>query len=319
MDAGVGNDMHFVGNDITNTNSLQGAYTITGTGHFQYGNRRKGANNVIPTGTTNLTRTSYYLCGEPEWWKLATYSWPNIGIPYTYNATEIPAETRWKGGLQEAWYHPSLRVNNKKEAQIWYQDADGDGFGNPNATTSACLQPTGYVSNNTDCNDKDKDINPNTIWFEDRDGDGYSTGNTLTGCEKPSGYVLSNLLNSNQIDCNDNDNTIYPGAEEVPNDGIDQDCDGNDLITTGIAEMQLINATLFPNPSDGNTLLQLDVRKSGEYGLIIMDVAGRHIQAERYQLSIGRLEIPINVKGSGLYIIHLTGNGHQTVLKMAVQ
>ena len=32
------------------------------------------------------------------------------------------------------------------------------------------------------------------------------------------------------VDCDDTDQNTFPGAPEVPNDGIDQDCDGQDLI-----------------------------------------------------------------------------------------
>ena len=37
----------------------------------------------------------------------------------------------------------------------WYQDADADGFGNPDVSQKACEQPEGYVSNDTDTDDTD--------------------------------------------------------------------------------------------------------------------------------------------------------------------
>ncbi len=42
----------------------------------------------------------------------------------------------------------------------YYRDQDGDGFGNPSITQVGCTQPSGFVLNNTDCNDANANVYP---------------------------------------------------------------------------------------------------------------------------------------------------------------
>lgn len=42
------------------------------------------------------------------------------------------------------------------------------------------------------------------------------------------------LYSKEDGDCNDDDPTIYPGAVEIPDDGIDQNCDGAESSTIGM-------------------------------------------------------------------------------------
>ncbi|MCB9758891.1 MAG: FG-GAP repeat protein [Alphaproteobacteria bacterium] len=64
------------------------------------------------------------------------------------------------------------------DAPTWYTDADGDGFGDPEAPQLACEAQEGTVADATDCDDGDAGT--------------------------------------------------FPGAAEIPDDGVDQDCDGVD-------------------------------------------------------------------------------------------
>lgn len=124
------------------------------------------------------------------------------------------------------------------EKLTWYYDYDNDGFGRTDLhqAKTACTQPEGYVSNSTDCNDLDATINPDKIWYIDADNDGFGSMDislAVTACEQPDGYVEDNT------DCDDDNDEVNPDAEEVLNDGIDNNCDGTELIIDPPTEVEI--------------------------------------------------------------------------------
>ena len=137
-------------------------------------------------------------------------------------------------------------------ADTWYADSDQDGWGADLLVLESCEQPTGYVDNQSDCNDLNASVNPDADelcdgtdndcdgttdeddaidasgWFEDADGDGYGSGSQSSpSCSPPAGYVLFDG------DCDDTDPTYHPGATEADcSDANDYNCDGS----TGFAD-----------------------------------------------------------------------------------
>jgi hypothetical protein len=114
--------------------------------------------------------------------------------------------------------------------QIWYVDADRDGYSGTEGVVS-CLRPIdGFLSNEllgltTDCNDADPARFPGQLWYLDQDGDGFSAGETVVSCTRPpNGFLMAELV-STTGDCDDSTTAIAPGQLEVC-DGLDNDCNG---------------------------------------------------------------------------------------------
>src|SRR3989344_607395 len=132
------------------------------------------------------------------------------------------------------------------QKKVYYQDKDGDGYGNLKESQLFCLEeiPSGYVeekNNLWDCEDEDHTIysgakeicdqldndcdgetdeGVTNLFRKDKDGDGQGDKTqNFEGCKTPAGYVL------NTLDCDDFDKLTHFNAPELC-DYKDNDCDG---------------------------------------------------------------------------------------------
>jgi len=155
-------------------------------------------------------------------------------------------------------------VNNAPGAPTWYQDQDGDGYGNMATgalTQTGCLQPSGYVASRTDCDDVRSSVNPGAVEVcepggqsgdqvdNDCDGDANDAADapTYLGDPDEDGHgnlpysIKSCIIPAQRVDvtgpyalapsdpllrdCNNLNRFVYPGAPEVCN-GTDDNCNG---------------------------------------------------------------------------------------------
>ena len=191
----------FLFNSGANTLNTTGiSWTTTGGGTF--------------TSTTTLTPTYTPLTGE-------------AGTTITFTLTGTASSP-----CSSVADNVTLAV---QVLNLYYPDADGDGYGNVfGSPISGCTTPSGYANNNQDPCDTNGNVNPMTEWWADLDGDGFGSFVYITGIVSGCSGFAQTIpyfpgVNGNlpyAADCNDNSVTVYPGAPEICQNGIDEDCDG---------------------------------------------------------------------------------------------
>jgi hypothetical protein len=145
------------------------------------------------------------------------------------------ADEDWCNGVDDDCDGEVDEWDTAEAPAVWYQDLDGDGYGNSAVTVDlhpSCDGPDGYAPDGGDCDETDADIHPGADewcdgfdndcdgvtdeddaldalpWYEDADGDGYGWfyDPSTAACSAPTGFVADNT------DCDDTDAAVYPGS-----------------------------------------------------------------------------------------------------------
>jgi hypothetical protein len=211
------------------------------------------------------------------------------------------------------------------EEFTYYADADGDGQGNFDIQATTCLTtpPTGFVTNDLDCDDTNAAIysgateicdgldnncdlqidegQPNNFYYTDADGDGF--GDPLlpvATCHDtfPPGFA------NNGLDCDDANPLVNPdGSEGGAPDSLDNDCNGlvDDIV--GVSRLVLL-ARAYPNPvQDVLTIEISDAPAEAEATIVGMD--GRVLHSKRLQFGHNQASIRFAGLPRGVYFLWL--------------
>ncbi len=158
--------------------------------------------------------------------------------------------------------------------KTWYRDADGDGYGRNNLKKQSCVQPSGYVNNNLDCNDGDASVFPGAPELCD------GKDNDCNGLKDDNCGLITGL-----------------GETYEPQKLSTQ--------TVGIAS----EVRIWPNPARENLVVMLQGFETGKKAeIVLLTIDGRSVQSYMVMVTGPSMQVPMRVGQvmAGYYLIRVT-------------
>jgi len=257
-------------------------------------------------GTLGVPGSIYYFYNLSNYNKiLVTHQIGEIGYTiYIVNCPKNDCDDTDPNINPDAVEIPNNDIDENCDGIILIIDDDMDGY-----------------NGDVDCDDDNASINPGadeicdeldnncdgqvdeglefTTYYTDLDTDGYGDDESYEDfCIEPPGSSTQGG------DCDDTNSKIYPGAEEIPNNGIDEDCDGEDL-TTETSEVDQFQFQITPNPSTGifNVIGNQTMEK-----ILLYSTDGKVLKEVKFEPPMTETKLILNELPSGSYMLEIIGS-----------
>jgi uncharacterized delta-60 repeat protein len=162
-------------------------------------------------------------------------------------------------------------------------------------------------------------FNPGIAWarsvhFDTNDGSVYLAGTAQFPVTLNDLVVLrfNNLVDADDDgfylgidDCDDGTSTVNPNGIEIAGNGIDEDCNGEDLLV-GVRNIDFSNQfTIAPNPSSNFTFISYDNNAITLQFVELSDFTGRRIQLIEWTGFQDRIPVDLQGLANGVYILSI--------------
>ncbi len=133
---------------------------------------------------------------------------PKVGSEYVWSngstGISISVDVSGSYSLSEISYCDTIASVQNTDISVlpviaYYQDADGDMYGNAAVSVQSCTPVLGYVTDSTDCNDMDADINPGMVEVMNGIDDNCDGQVDEPSCFIPTGLVHAEITSSSEL------------------------------------------------------------------------------------------------------------------------